>query len=297
LRAMNQRLLQMHQVMLSDSSRVQAYDEALRQAVRPGNVVVDVGAGTLILSVLALRHGARHVYAIEADPEVCAVAQRLAEGNRLHGRLTLIHADARTVRLPEPADVIVSEMMGNLGPEEEMAEIVGTVARNNLRPGGRIVPERVTTFLQAIAFDREGWGVWDDTSLGYSLAPVRDSVAPAAQMHFFHNPPTLLSEPTVLAEQSMGDPSADRDELLLEISSAGTLHAIAGYFTATLASGVHLSNFPSYPGCNWAVWIWPVRHTSVVAGDAIAVGVRRPADVRSAVGWTLDCQITRQALQ
>jgi len=67
---MDQRLLLMHQMMLADRPRMTAYDRALAQAVEPGSVVVDVGAGTLALSMLALRHGAEHVYAIEADPEM-----------------------------------------------------------------------------------------------------------------------------------------------------------------------------------------------------------------------------------
>ena len=53
-----QRTLLMHQIMLGDRVRLEAYDEALRRSVRPGDVVADVGAGTLVLSMMALRHGA-----------------------------------------------------------------------------------------------------------------------------------------------------------------------------------------------------------------------------------------------
>ena len=137
--------LLMHQVMLGDVSRLRAYDAAIARAVRPGDVVVNVGAGTLILSLMALRHGARHVYALEADPEMAAVARKVAGRNRLGGRLTLVQGDARAVRLPEKADVLVAEMMGNLGPEEEMAEILRDVARANLRPGGQVIPRRLVT--------------------------------------------------------------------------------------------------------------------------------------------------------
>ena len=119
---LDRRLLLMHQAMLSDRRRLEVYDRALAQAITPGAIVADVGAGTLILSLLALRHGAGHVYAIEGDPRVAALAERIAVRNHLHGKLTLIQGDARSVRLPRMADVIVSEMMGNLGPEEEMAE-------------------------------------------------------------------------------------------------------------------------------------------------------------------------------
>ncbi|GAB3974151.1 hypothetical protein GCM10029978_055050 [Actinoallomurus acanthiterrae] len=55
-----------------------------------------------------------------------------------------------------------------------------------------------------------------------------------------------------------------------------------------------LSNLPSYPGCNWAVWIWPLRHTRVSAGDVLHVEVRRPDDVRNATDWRLECGIRRK---
>ncbi|MEP2579594.1 MAG: hypothetical protein ABJH75_18490, partial [Roseibium sp.] len=68
------RLGQMHQVMLGDRTRLEAYDKALARDVRPGDVVVDVGAGCLALTLLALRHGAGHVYAIEGDPATARIA-------------------------------------------------------------------------------------------------------------------------------------------------------------------------------------------------------------------------------
>src|SRR6266851_3850985 len=105
---MDQRLLLMHQAMLADRPRIAAYDRALERVVGSGDVVADIGAGMLILSMLALRHGAEHVYAIEADPQVAAVAAAIAERNDLKGRLTLVQGDARTIRLPVKADVVVA---------------------------------------------------------------------------------------------------------------------------------------------------------------------------------------------
>lgn len=293
---MDQRLLLMHQVMLADQPRLNAYDRALEYAVGPGDVVVDVGAGTLVLSMLALRHGAEHVYAIEADPQMAAVAARIIEQNDLKGRLTLIEGDARVVRLPRKADVVVSEMMGNLGPEEEMADVLGVVVRRNLKPGGRVVPQRLTTMLAPIQFDNEGWGVWREDFYGYRLDAVRESVEPAAQLHFFQRPPVLLGSAGAVADSEIGDgrPTKPKPALDVAIVRAGRMHAVMGYFTATLAPGVTLSNFPSYPGCNWAVWIWPTKHTDVAAGDSLRLRVHRPKGVRVATDWSLDCGLTRK---
>lgn len=292
-RMLDERLLLMHQVMLGDRVRLQGYDRALQGTVRPGDVVIDVGAGTLALSMLALRHGASHVYAIEADPQVAAVAQQIAAHNQLGSRLTLVQGDARSVQLPEKADVLVCEMIGNLGPEEEMAEVVAAVAKRNLRRGGRLVPQRVATRLQAVEFQDEGWGVWRDEFWGFSLAAVQQIAPPTPQLHFFSRQPALLSHPADVTDHRLGEAAAPPTSRRLQIKAPGNLQAIVGYFTATLAPGVTLSNFPSYPGCNWAVWVWPLRHTPVEAGDTIQVGLDCPPRSRLATEWRLDCRIAR----
>src|SRR3984893_15786348 len=54
-----------HEPMLLDKIRCDTYREAIQRIVKPGDVVVDLGAGTGLLSFFALQAGARHVYAIE----------------------------------------------------------------------------------------------------------------------------------------------------------------------------------------------------------------------------------------
>jgi protein arginine N-methyltransferase 1 len=298
---MDQRLLLMHQAMLGDRPRLRAYDDALRAAVGEGDVVVDVGAGTLALTLLALRHGARHVYAVEADPEMVAIAERIVEDNALKDRVTVVCADARTVRLAEPADVVVAELLGNLGPEEAMAETVAAVVRRNLRTGGRVVPQRLRTWLAPIAFDNEGWGLWRDDFHGFRLDVVAEAADPRAHLHFFQRPPRLLAEPVAVLDADLvrgartGPPRPAR----MTITEPSRLDAVVGYFTADFAAGTDgsvLSNFPPYPGCNWAAWIWPLRHREVAAGEEMAVTVRRPAAGRARLAgeWALDCRIVRR---
>jgi enediyne biosynthesis protein CalE3 len=300
---MDQRHLLMHQVMLGDRVRLDAYDKALAAVVTPGAVVADIGAGTLALTALALRHGAGHVYAVEADPQMVAIASRIIEASGWTDRVTLVAGDARLEPLPSKVDVIVAEMMGNLGPEEDMTRILHAVARRSLRPGGSVVPERLVTYLAPIEFDNEGWGVWHDGFYDIALAVVQEYAQAGAQLHFFSRPPAMLGEPVVLADSApnrragpagnRAGPANDRP-LRLTIERPGRLQAVIGYFEATLVPGVSLANFPSYPGCNWAVWVWPLRHTTVSPQDEIRVRVRVPDGGRVVTDWRLDCQLLRK---
>ena len=63
-----------HANLLSDVVRMDAYDRALRALVKPGDVVLDVGAGTGVLAMLAARAGAKRVHAVESLP-VAALAE------------------------------------------------------------------------------------------------------------------------------------------------------------------------------------------------------------------------------
>ncbi|XP_060201557.1 probable histone-arginine methyltransferase 1.3 isoform X2 [Lycium barbarum] len=70
-----------------------------------GRVVVDVGAGSGILSLFAAQAGAKHVYAIEAS-EMADYARKLIAGNpSLNERITVIKGKVEDVELPEKADI------------------------------------------------------------------------------------------------------------------------------------------------------------------------------------------------
>src|SRR6185437_11750421 len=138
--------LSVHRWMLRDRVRNEAYRQAIARAVKPGDVVLDIGAGTGLLSVFAAQAGAATVYAVERTP-IAVIAERMMKSNGVDGRVAVVHGDLEDIDLPEKVDAIVSEWMGGLGVDENMLAPV-VMARNRwLKPGGKMLPERVTAFL------------------------------------------------------------------------------------------------------------------------------------------------------
>ena len=138
--------------MICDRVRTEAFRRAIDAVVRPGDIVLDVGAGSGILSLFAARAGAARVYAIERTT-VAVLAQELAATNGVADIVHVIHGDVTDVELPERVDVIVSEWLGGFGIDEGMLVPV-IVARDRwLKPGGVMIPRSVTAWT-ALVHDR-----------------------------------------------------------------------------------------------------------------------------------------------
>ena len=138
-----------HARMLHDDRRTRDYLAALAEAVRPGDVVLDIGTGSGVLAVAAARAGARRVYAVEGS-DIAEVAERVFAANGVDGRR---HARSRlvaAVELPEPADVLVAEIIGNEPLEEEILETTLDARRRLLKPDARLIPHTLTLLARPV---------------------------------------------------------------------------------------------------------------------------------------------------
>ncbi|XP_052477404.1 probable histone-arginine methyltransferase 1.3 isoform X2 [Gossypium raimondii] len=130
------------QNMLQDYVRTGTYYAAVieNRVDFTGRVVVDVGAGSGILSLFAAQAGAKHVYAVEAS-EMADYARKLITGNPTLGqRITVIKGKVEEVELPEKADILISEPMGTLLVNERMLESYIIARDRFLVPNGKMFP-------------------------------------------------------------------------------------------------------------------------------------------------------------
>ncbi len=276
--------LELHERLLRDRIRTEAYRQAIAQTVKPGDVVLDMGAGTGILSIFAARAGAQHVFAVERT-SIADIAKQLINTNGLSERITVIELDIRNVMLPESVDVIVSEWMGSYAIEENLLQPL-LVARDRwLKPHGRIVPSGVAIYLAPVWDERldERIQFWRSRPYGVDLSPCVDRAVNAVMVEFDESE-SCLAEQSCRArpcriwdidaynfpEQRAREPF--QASVSFEIEEPNRINCFAAWFTADLTPTVVLTNAPGSAATHWGVARLPLtKRMNVDRGSRVRV--------------------------
>jgi type I protein arginine methyltransferase len=203
--------------MLLDEHRMDSFKQAITDVVKAGMHVLDLGAGTGVLSFFAAQQGAR-VTAVEREPIVLAAA-RSALANAGGAKIRLVHADAREYLPDEPVDVVLCEMLHVGLLRERQIEVIGGFKQRYLdRFGGplpRFLPEACVQAVQPVQ--------QDFTFHGYAVA------APQFQDPFAKQDRTIqLAAPQVYQQFFYDDelPTTCAAEMRFTADRPGWLNAI-----------------------------------------------------------------------
>ncbi|KAK4086281.1 hypothetical protein Purlil1_9366 [Purpureocillium lilacinum] len=175
-----------HEEMLKDEVRTRSYMNAILQNKHlfKDKVVLDVGCGTAILSMFAVKAGAKHVIGVDMS-SIIFKAREIVKANGLSDKITLIQGKMEEVKLPFPkVDIIISEWMGYFLLYESMLDTVLYARDTYLEKDGLIFPDKATIFFAGIEdgdYKEEKIGFWDNV-YGFDYTPLKE---------------TALSEPLV----------------------------------------------------------------------------------------------------
>lgn len=283
-----------HALMLGDRLRMTTFRAAIRDAVRPGDVVLDLGTGTGILAEWALDAGASRAYGLDVNADVLAAAvDRLGAAG--HGsRFVPVHGMSYDLRLPEPVDLIISETLGNLVDNESCVPILADARDRLLRPGGRMLPARAQSYLVPVAATRAHASVAAGAVRGGDEAvPVETRLAasgPSGRWATYYDTvvpwSAHLAGPRLLRDYDFTAADSDAYDVALGFlaTAPGTFTGFKGWFVADLSDTVTLDISGDDIAGGWASDSWkhcylPVeRAVEVRPGDRITVTVsRRPA--------------------
>jgi protein arginine N-methyltransferase 1 len=253
--------------------------------------VADIGTGTGILALWALEAGAKHVYGIEANQVRTPQAlERIANAGYSES-FTVHSALSYNVELPEQVDIIISEILGNLGDNEDMTPILADARRRFLKEDGVMLPLMVTTYLTPISSVKAHQQVKDLVCKGiserYNIDDLLCKLETNNQFNLYYDcilpKSTYLSEPQAVKEFNFdaNDDSEYQTKIAYLVNKDGVLTGFKGHFVAKLSDNVTLDisgddiDSRKTSDC-WKHCFLPIESTvEVMHGDVIELDYQR----------------------
>lgn len=281
-----------HEEMIADHVRTNTYRTGIlrnSEAIR-GKVVLDVGAGTGVLSMFCVQAGAKKVYAVEA----CSIADqavKIVKQNKMEDKIEVIRGTVETVDLPEMVEVIVSEWMGYALLHESMLNSV-IYARDKWlkKPGGLILPATAELYIapisDAVVEDRLHFWYTVKDQYGVDMSPMSDF----ARRCIMNSDITVnsvgvedvLSHPARFAELDLHAVTVEelravRGQFRCECFGSAAVNALCVWFTVTFPcpekpQALVLSTSPFKPETHWKQAVLYLDAPVDVVQDTVVAG-------------------------
>ncbi len=198
----------------------------------PGCHVVEFGAGTGVLSMLAARLGAGQVTALEVNRRSVDYARKAVQLNGLSDTVTVVEGHFADFCLSEGADILVCEMLSSIMLVEPQVPACRHGVSHVLRAGGTVLPASATVYLVPV----ECPGVLHRFA-------VEGLIFPPAPQTVDHGVARDLADLVPVVHFDFGDPDTPlhvEHRVQFEVADRGTVHGLLGMFDATLTDDIVL---------------------------------------------------------
>jgi protein arginine N-methyltransferase 1 len=244
--------------MLADAPRMDAYTAALRNAVKPDSVVLDLGCGPGVFALMACKFGARRVYAVEPD-SIIGVAREAAVANGCLDRIEFFEGLSTEITLSEPASVIISDLRGVLPWFEQHIPSIIDARERLLARGGVLIPRRDVLWAAVVEAPEQYEdlvGPWQKFDLDLTAGT---RLITNTWRKSYLKPEQLLADPVCWTTIDYYEvQNADvRGEISWNAARNGTAHGVAVWFDSELADGISFSNHPAAPKMIYGVGLFP----------------------------------------
>ncbi|MEL6864016.1 MAG: tetratricopeptide repeat protein [Bacteroidota bacterium] len=276
-----------HFQMLADTPRNDGFDQALRRAIQGPLKVLDIGTGSGLLAMMAMRAGASEVYACEMVPALAEAATQIVAANGYKEQIHIINKKSTALKvgedLPEKADLLVSEIVdaGLLG--EGVIPTIRHALNNLVKPNAIIIPRAANVYGVVIETNHLNKVYPVKKISGFDLSAFNQFALSSdyVSMHLKHLPHRQLSEvfPILAIDFKNLPPTAGEDQpnetiLKIPIATDGQAHAIAFWFDLHIDEEISLSSGPDGQMVHWEQAIFFLnQNPDVVQGDTLELRV------------------------
>jgi type II protein arginine methyltransferase len=225
--------------------------------------VLDIGSGTGLLAMMAVRAGAGEVVSCEVSPSVALAAQKIVSANGYADRIRILGKHSDTLDLERdiggPVDVVVSEIINKDLIGEHVLQVMEG-AHRFLKPGGSVIPARGSIRV-ALANYSGLAGMRMGTVQGFDLSLFNELAPTYLRIKRHDRGITLLSEPADLFtfDFASGGPFPEARSVVSLAAQDDGANGVAQWICLTMDAAGGYENHPSGHAAtsNWSVLFYP----------------------------------------
>ena len=267
-----------HVSLVKDIQRNDAFEAALIRNVKPGMRVLDVGAGTGLLAMMAARAGADNVYSCELNPALASVAKDIVRTNGFEGKITIIAKNSRDINADADmgglADLVVAEILGNDLVCEHVLPAMRDVVQRLAKPGARLIPQSGDIRIAPAFWDDLDKRRMDNTA-GFDLSLFNQLQRPSYKLHSADSALHLRGTATNLFSFNFSDTHIPEERTMIELVADGRpVNGIIQWIRLQMDEEGELENKPGPDvRSSWSCLLHPLPEpVETVLGQRLQIG-------------------------
>ena len=240
-----------HIPMMNEYGRNEAYQKAMDAAIRGGDVVLDIGTGAGLLSMIAADCGAKEIITCEMSKTISKIAEKIIQKNGFDHKVRVINKNSKDLILgrdiSKKVDILVSEILSSEFVGEGIQTTVLDAKKRLLKKTGRMVPEGGSIMIALI----ENTGklakeIFVDRALSYDISEF-NSIATNKWVGTLEDEPVFLSEPIeafTFDFCNFEEIYRDTKTIRIEVNRAGACAGVIQWLKVQLYDDIEYQNNP-----------------------------------------------------
>ena len=285
--------VQLHEKMLSCSVRMSTYLKGIQRCIKPGDVVVDLGTGSGILSFFAAKQNPKKIYAIDHS-DFIKVSAEIGKKNKVKN-ISYLKTNSRDFSPDEKVDVILHEQMGWNVFSENMIDNLLDLKRRVLKPSGVILPAKFELFIEPVVLHGEHRipFIWEQEINQIDFSFLRNSeLLNEFKTQFYTNMAIkgcfvdhFVCEPEVALSFDLNNLNNESEiprniHATKTVIQEGTVDGLCVYFRAIFDPEISFDTSPLSKQTCWPNMLLRTERTPCKVGDIISVSLNMQNLVR-----------------
>ncbi len=248
-----------HAVMLGDQVRLDLYRRAIRNQVKPGMVVAEIGTGTGILSAYAAAETSNTIYGIEYFEHSALLADSMMKAAGLT-QVKILNDESYKITLNPQPEILITETIGAIGPEENIVEICHDFKKRHPHIKS-IIPSRLRICAEPIHSEKlnelkaEFYKAYESASFGtFDYKAILSTLEFSWGSRIRYTSLTdarAIGDFQVLTDYALGETSVSAFSAVVDLSTLPEVNAVHLFFEATLDQELLLTTHYLEPETHW----------------------------------------------